>query len=50
VCTLEETNEDGMISWDVTNSEGRKLASGVYIFRVTDNQGHEKISKLAVIR
>jgi hypothetical protein len=50
VCTLEETDEDGMISWDVTNSEGRKLASGVYIFRVTDNQGHEKISKLAVIR
>lgn len=50
VCTLEETNGDGVTSWDVTNSDGRKLASGVYIYRVTDDQGHEKISKFAVIR
>jgi len=49
VCTLEETDGDGVTSWDVTNSDGRKLASGVYIYRVTDNQGHEKISKFAVI-
>jgi fibronectin type 3 domain-containing protein len=50
VCTLDETDGDGMTSWDVTNSRGRKLASGVYIYRVTDNQGHEKISRFAVIR
>ncbi|UCB52719.1 MAG: S8 family serine peptidase [Candidatus Zixiibacteriota bacterium] len=50
VCTLEETDGDGMMSWDVTNSQGKKLASGVYIYRVTDNQGHERISKFAVIR
>jgi fibronectin type 3 domain-containing protein len=50
VCTLEETDGDGITSWDVINSEGKKLASGVYIYRVTDNQGHEKISKFAVIR
>ncbi|MGB7062106.1 MAG: S8 family serine peptidase [Candidatus Zixiibacteriota bacterium] len=49
VRTLEEADGDGMTSWDVTNSQGRKLASGVYIYRVTDNQGHEKISKFAVI-
>jgi hypothetical protein len=50
VCTLEETDGDGITSWDVTNSQGRKLASGVYMYRVTDNQGHEKISRFAVIR
>jgi hypothetical protein len=50
VCTLEETDGDEMMSWDVTNSQGKKLASGVYIYRVTDDEGHEKISKFAVIR
>jgi hypothetical protein len=50
VCTLDETDGDGMVSWDVTNSQGRRLASGIYIYRITDNQGHEKISKFAVIR
>jgi len=50
VCTLDETDGDGVTSWDVTNSQGRRLASGIYIYRITDNQGHEKISKFAVIR
>ncbi|MGB8658583.1 MAG: S8 family serine peptidase [Candidatus Zixiibacteriota bacterium] len=50
VCTLQETDGDGKLSWDVTNSQGKKLASGVYIYRITNNLGQEKIAKLAVIR
>ncbi len=50
VCTIQETDGDGQVSWDVTNAQGRKLASGVYIYRVSNDQGQEKISKLAVIR
>jgi len=50
VCTVEETDGDGEVTWDVVNSEGRKLASGIYIYRITDAQGNEKISKFAVIR
>jgi fibronectin type 3 domain-containing protein len=50
VCTIRETDGDGQVTWDVTNDQGRKLASGVYIYRVSNDQGEEKISKLAVIR
>ncbi len=50
VCTIEETDGDGEVSWDVTNAQGRKLASGVYIYRVSNELGQEKTSKLAVIR
>jgi fibronectin type 3 domain-containing protein len=50
VCTMEEKDGDGELAWDVTNSKGRKLASGIYIYRITNDQGHEKISRLAVIR
>jgi hypothetical protein len=50
VCTLEETDGNGRLSWNVTNSQSKKLASGVYIYRVTNKQGQEKISKFAVIR
>ena len=50
VCTIQETDGDGQASWDVTNAQGNKLASGIYIYRVSNDQGQEKISKLAVIR
>jgi fibronectin type 3 domain-containing protein len=50
VCSIEETDGDGEISWDVTNAQGKKLASGVYIYKITDGRGEEKVSKLAVIR
>ena len=49
VCVLEESDGDGKLSWDVTNPQGKKLASGVYIYRITNQQGEEKISKFAVI-
>ena len=50
VTTLEEKDGDGRISWNVTNSKGKRLASGVYIYRISNGKGQEKIAKLAIIR
>jgi hypothetical protein len=50
VCSIQETDGDGQVWWDVTNSRGNKLASGVYIYRISNESGQEKISKFAVIR
>ena len=36
--------------WNVKNREERKLARGIYIYLVTNNQGEKKIGKIAVIR
>jgi hypothetical protein len=38
-----------LIQWPVTNSSGRKVASGVYFYLV-DGGGNEKKGKLIVIR
>ena len=47
---IEETDGDGKVVWNVVNQSGRKLASGIYICRATNNKGEEKFFKLAVIR
>ncbi|MEK7287814.1 MAG: Ig-like domain-containing protein [Elusimicrobiota bacterium] len=36
--------------WDLANDEGEPVASGAYIFVVTDQTGHSSRGKLAVIR
>ena len=50
VWSIEETDGDGKVIWNVVNQSGRKLASGIYICRATNNKGEEKFFKLAVIR
>ncbi|HEX9916951.1 MAG TPA: T9SS type A sorting domain-containing protein [candidate division Zixibacteria bacterium] len=50
VYTVDETDGDGKVVWNVVNSDGKKLASGVYICRITNDKGEEKFFKLAVIR
>lgn len=42
--------ETGLIEWDTRNAEGEQVASGVYIFRVTDDAGGEEIGRLTLIR
>jgi hypothetical protein len=39
----------GITSWDTKNGAGKKVASGVYYFRVNGG-GHETVGKLVVIR
>ena len=50
VCTIEETDGDGKVIWNVVNDRGRKLASGIYICRASNDKGEEKFFKLAIIR
>src|SRR3989339_213979 len=40
----------GELSWDVKNSKGEPIASGVYIYMITNNAGQAKKGKLAIIR
>jgi flagellar hook assembly protein FlgD len=46
----EETDGDGRYEWPAVNSSGEKVASGVYVFRITNSAGEKKMGKLAVIR
>ncbi|MFH1369369.1 MAG: T9SS type A sorting domain-containing protein [Elusimicrobiota bacterium] len=40
----------GKLEWDALNDGGEKVASGVYIYCVTNNKGQKTIGKFAVIR
>jgi len=40
---------ESVINWDTKNSSGEKVASGVYIWRLTSN-GNSKTGKLVIIR
>ncbi len=37
-------------TWDLTTDTGDRVASGLYIYRITDDQGHKSTGKFAVIR
>ena len=48
-----ETEADtplGELPWDVTNNFGEKLASDLYIYLITDDDGHKATGKFAVIK
>ena len=46
--TLSATG--GSVLWDLTNDSGEKVASGLYLYLITDNEGNKSHGKLAVIR
>ena len=46
----EEDTPTGELPWDVVNDRGEKLASGVYIYLITDNSGNKAKGKFAVIK
>ena len=46
--TLSTTNAS--VAWDLTNDSGDKVASGVYIYLITDSQGDKVRGKVAVIK
>jgi len=46
----EETDSSGMYGWDIVNSQGTKVASGVYIYLITNDRGEKKTGKLAIIK
>jgi hypothetical protein len=44
------SNANGLATWDVKNDSGDMVASGLYIYLVTDDQGNKTHGKFAVIR
>ena len=49
VQVLEETDGDGLLLWDVRNSDGSDVAPGVYLYDIL-TRGDEKTGKLVVVR
>ena len=49
VASLNETDGDGLYEWDVTNSGGTGLASGVYFYHIKSDQG-TKTGKMVIVR
>ncbi|MBN2410946.1 S8 family serine peptidase [candidate division KSB1 bacterium] len=49
VRTISEMNGDGGVDWDLRDKDGNPVASGIYIYQVTN--GEERVfGKLAIIR
>jgi hypothetical protein len=40
----------GLATWDLTNDSGSKVASGIYIYLITNSQGDQTRGKLAIIK
>ena len=40
----------GRASWDLTNESGDKVASGIYLYSITDGAGHHVQGKVAIIK
>jgi hypothetical protein len=49
VNTLED-KKDWAIDWYVDNNRGQRVASGVYIYIITDDDGNKKIGRVTVVR
>jgi len=50
VRTIDEADGDGMSEWDLRNGGGEQVASGVYLYLVTNPSGQKATGKVAVIR
>ena len=55
IAEFTESDGNGGVTWNLTDSDGREVPSGVYIFRaaMTDGKGEElstKLGKIAIIR
>lgn len=47
---INATDTNGKATWDLTNDSGNKIASGIYIFLITNESGDKLKGKLAIIR
>ncbi|MBN1383307.1 MAG: T9SS type A sorting domain-containing protein [Elusimicrobia bacterium] len=49
VCEINDTDNDGQIEWDIRNSSGKRVASGVYMCLIS--HGSSKVTKkVAVVK
>lgn len=44
------STNSGTVTWDLKNSSGDKIASGIYVYLVTDSEGQTTRGKFAVIK
>ncbi|MBN2090224.1 S8 family serine peptidase [candidate division KSB1 bacterium] len=47
--TLQETNGDGGLEWDLCDENGNQIVTGIYLYLIT-HEHQQKIGKFAVIR
>ncbi|ACF14181.1 peptidase S8 and S53 subtilisin kexin sedolisin [Chloroherpeton thalassium ATCC 35110] len=47
---IEHENETGGTKWLLDTKSGERVASGIYIYRITADGGKEKMGKLAIVR
>ena len=50
VRSLENTYGDDLVEWNLDNLQGQKVASGVYIYLITNSSGAKSKGKLAIVR
>jgi hypothetical protein len=50
VWDLNEAHTNGEIQWNATNNHGETIASGVYLYLVTNDAGQKKTGKIAVVK
>jgi hypothetical protein len=50
VKTIEETDGYGHTVWYADNDSGEKVASGIYIYLITNSQGQKATGKIAVVQ
>ena len=43
------SSDNGSVGWDRTNKAGDRVASGIYLYLITDSQGNPTKGKLAII-
>lgn len=47
---VRELTGNGTVAWNLQNDKGDAVASGIYVYVVTDNSGNKKRGKLAIVR
>lgn len=50
VATLDKDNEDRDLTWEPENDAGLSLASGVYIYYITNDAGDKTVGKFAIVK
>ncbi len=50
VNSLDPVQSDGSAYWNVDNKNGEKVASGIYVYVITDDDGNKKVGRITVVR
>jgi len=44
------TGNNSYLNWDVKNTNGEKVAQGIYLYMIVNREGEKKIGKIAILR